>query len=74
MQKAIVQDRGQITIPKSLRDRLGITPGSVLEFREEGGRLIAEKLESLDPVDQMYGIAGTGRHTDEIMKELRPES
>ena len=74
MSKAIVQDRGQVTIPKSLRDRLGIRPGTVLEFREEAGTLVVEKPESLDPVDQMYGIAGTGRRTDEIMKELRPES
>ena len=74
MSKAIVQDRGQVTIPKSLRDRLGIRPGVVLDFREEGGRLVAEKVESLDPVDQIYGLVGTGRHTDEIMKELRPES
>lgn len=74
MPKAIVQERGQVTIPKSLRDRLSLKPGSVLEFREDQGRLIAEKLESLDPVDQLYGLAGSGRSTDEIMKELRGET
>jgi len=69
-----VQDRGQVTIPKKIRDQLGLKPGAVLDFREDSGRLVAEKVESLDPVDQIYGIAGTGRRTDEIMKELRPDS
>lgn len=30
---AVVSDEGQVTLPKSLRDRLGIQPGSRLEFR-----------------------------------------
>lgn len=30
---ATVSDKGQVTVPKSLRDRLGIRPGSRLEFR-----------------------------------------
>jgi antitoxin PrlF len=32
--KAVVAERGQVTIPKRLRDRLGIRPGTVLEFQE----------------------------------------
>ena len=30
---AIVSDKGQVTLPKTLRDRMGILPGSRLEFR-----------------------------------------
>jgi antitoxin PrlF len=30
---ALVSDKGQITLPKALRDRLGIRPGSRLAFR-----------------------------------------
>lgn len=33
--------RGRVTIPKALRSELGIRPGSVLDFEEEHGRLIA---------------------------------
>jgi len=29
----MVSDKGQVTLPKALRDRLGIHPGSRLEFR-----------------------------------------
>jgi antitoxin PrlF len=30
---ALVSDKGQVTLPKALRDRLGIRPGSRLAFR-----------------------------------------
>ncbi len=36
--------RGQITVPKALRDRFGITPQTDLEFRVEGGKLVLAKL------------------------------
>mgnify|MGYP005646008533 CR=1 FL=1 len=68
---AKVAERGQVTIPKSLRDRLGIRPGTVLEFTEEGGRLVAVKVEALDPVDQAYGKFGHKRRTDDILRKLR---
>jgi len=66
-----VAERGQVTIPKALRDRLGIRPGTVLEFVEEGGRLIAVKVNNMDPVDQAYGRFGRKRRTDDILRELR---
>jgi len=31
-----VTDKGQITLPKALRDRLGIRPGSKVEFTVQG--------------------------------------
>jgi AbrB family looped-hinge helix DNA binding protein len=44
--KAVVAERGQLTIPKRLRERLGIRSGTVLEFREEAERLVAAKAET----------------------------
>jgi AbrB family looped-hinge helix DNA binding protein len=69
--KARVAERGQVTIPKVLRERLGIQPGTVLEFTENQGRLIAEKMENVNAVDQVYGCLGSCRHTDNIVKALR---
>jgi AbrB family looped-hinge helix DNA binding protein len=69
--KAKVAERGQVTIPKALRERLGIVPGTVLDFVEEQGRLIAKKAEAVDAVDQVFGRLGRGRNTDDILKEIR---
>jgi hypothetical protein len=32
---AVVSEKGQVTIPKAIRDRLGIRPGQVLDSRSE---------------------------------------
>jgi antitoxin PrlF len=73
LMKAKVAERGQVTIPKPLRDRLGIRPGTVLEFREEAGQLVAAKTQPLNALDEAYGSLGRGRRTDEILRELRGE-
>ena len=69
--KASVGERGQVTIPKALRERLGIGPKTVLEFKEETGRLVAEKVAPRDPVEQVMGCLELDRPTDEILAELR---
>jgi AbrB family looped-hinge helix DNA binding protein len=70
--KTTVSEKGQITIPKPLRVRLGISTGQVLEVREERGRLVmSKKRSSRDAIDELYGILKLGRSTDEIMDELR---
>jgi antitoxin PrlF len=69
--KARVADRGQVTIPKRLRERLGVKPGTVLEFSEEHGRLVAIKSGSADSVSEVYGCLGKKIDTDAIMAQLR---
>ncbi|HUY14491.1 MAG TPA: AbrB/MazE/SpoVT family DNA-binding domain-containing protein [Terriglobia bacterium] len=69
--KTTVSEKGQITIPKSLRTRLGIRKGQVLEVSEDKGNLVLAKQSSRDAIDDLYGILKLGRTTDEIMEELR---
>ena len=69
--KAKVAERGQVTIPKALRDSMGIRPGTILEFHEEAGHIIIEKAKNLDALDKAYGTLGRGRRTDDIISELR---
>ena len=71
--KAIVSEKGQVTIPKALRDRLGLRPGQVLEFDSDSeGRLIGTKSRTTrDALDELYGSLKLDRSTDEIIRELR---
>jgi AbrB family looped-hinge helix DNA binding protein len=69
--KARVAERGQVTIPKRLRERLGVGPGTVLEFSEERGRLIAIKSGNADPVTEVHGCLGKKIDTDDVMALLR---
>lgn len=68
-----VGERGQVTIPKPLRERLGIRPGQVLEFTEERGRLVARKALPTDPVEEVYGVLDLVGGTDRLVERLRGE-
>jgi AbrB family looped-hinge helix DNA binding protein len=63
----IVAERGQVTIPKTLRDKLGILPGTELAFTPENGRLIATKVVSGHPALKRMGRHSKGRRTADIM-------
>ena len=69
-----VSEKGQVTVPKSLREQLDIRPGDELDFVEENGRLVAPKSTRQDPVDTVYGSVDLGRSTDEIIRELRGDA
>lgn len=69
--KAVVAERGQVTIPKPIRDRLGIRPKTVLEFHEDRGRVIAVKVGKQDPVGRVMGTLNIPGGTGEVMRQLR---
>jgi AbrB family looped-hinge helix DNA binding protein len=66
-----ISEKGQITVPKPLRDRLGIRGGDRLEFTEGHGGLVVRKAASRDPVEVVYGILGLGESTDDTLRTLR---
>jgi antitoxin PrlF len=43
--------KGQVTIPKDVRDKLGIGPGSDIGFREEGGLMVIEPEKKHTPTE-----------------------
>jgi len=70
--EATVAERGQITLPKAVRDALGLTKGSVLKVELDGGRIILRK--NVD--DALAKLRGRfklpdGTTTDDVMRELR---
>ncbi len=71
--KAVVAERGQVTIPKPLREKLGIRPGTALEFSAENGTLVARKAET-DPVSQVFGCLGKRIDSDKYIRTLRGEA
>jgi AbrB family looped-hinge helix DNA binding protein len=43
LMEATVAERGQITLPKAVRDALGLTKGSVLKVEMDGSRIVLSK-------------------------------
>jgi antitoxin PrlF len=70
-----VTTKGQITIPLEIRERLGIYPGSTVEFElVDGGVLVRRsKGRGAELVARLRGTATTGMTTDEIMELTRGE-
>ena len=71
--KTRMTERGQVTIPKALREELGLRPGQVLVVREEGGEVVLTKQLPEDPLEEVTGIFDLGGTTDEVLTELRGE-
>ncbi|MFH0997117.1 MAG: PIN domain-containing protein [Pseudomonadota bacterium] len=72
-----VTTKGQVTIPQHIRDRLGITPATEVDFIEEKGRifLVQRKEEKADirKYAKLRGLASVKMTTDEIMMLTRSE-
>jgi antitoxin PrlF len=72
-----VTSKGQVTIPKPVRDHLGIVPGSRVNFRPtaDGGVMIEKAGGPRQPsrFAKVRGSAGPGMTTDELMALLRGE-
>ena len=69
--KAIVSEKGQITIPKAVRTKLGLRPGSVIEFETDRGRLIGRKAEPRDAVTEVYGSMAMDEPVDDYVERTR---
>jgi looped-hinge helix DNA binding domain, AbrB family len=69
--KAIVSEKGQVTIPKAVRSRLGIRPGTVIEFEADRGRLIGRKAGASDVIDQLYGSLKMDESVDTYLERIR---
>ena len=69
--KTRIAERGQITIPKPLRDKLGLRPGAQLDFSVEGGRLVAVKAVEGDAVGRIIGCLKMSKATEDFLEEVR---
>jgi antitoxin PrlF len=69
--KAKVSEKGQVTIPKPLRDQLGIRVGDALDFEAEEGRIVVTKVVEQDAIDAVWGTLKLPVSVDEWIDELR---
>ncbi len=72
-----ISERGQITIPKHLRERFGMNHNVEVEVSPtEQGLLIRKRTVAEHPVDRVYGILGRdtlgeGVSVDDYIEEIR---
>lgn len=67
-ERRIIGERGQVTIPKELRERFGIEGGDEVVIREEGGKLVIERSVTREVLAEGYRRRAqrTGKLADEL--------
>ena len=72
-----VTTKGQVTIPQRIREKLGITPSTEIDFVEKGGRVyLVKKRGAKTPtrkLKKLRGVATVKMTTDEIMALTRAD-
>jgi len=69
-----VTTKGQVTIPRNVRERLGIAAETDVEFHEDNGRFYIvkkSKNKRTTKFNKLRGIATAKLSTDEIMSLTR---
>jgi AbrB family looped-hinge helix DNA binding protein len=68
-----VQDDGKISIPKELREALGLRPGTVLVIENQAGTLVAWKKTEPDAFERWRGRGRlpAGANGDEYLRLAR---
>ena len=63
--------KGQVTIPRNIREMLGISPETEVDFKEENGRVyivkVGEPTTATGKFHKFRGIATAKMSTDQIM-------
>jgi AbrB family looped-hinge helix DNA binding protein len=75
---AAVTSKGHVTIPKAVRDLLGLEAGTRVEFRRnDKGEIVLSRADNpklrTSRFAKLLGHAGPGLSTDEIMAMTRGE-
>jgi AbrB family looped-hinge helix DNA binding protein len=77
--KLTIDKSGRIVVPKLLRERLGLKPGTKLEVPEQVGGVLLRKVEeqpAMVKIDGLWvhrGIAQPGANWDRVIEEVREE-
>ena len=67
-----VSSKGQVVIPRELRQKCGIDPRGKVEVMEQEGRIVIIPLLK-DPIKGSRGMLKWGKSAREILEEMREE-
>jgi antitoxin PrlF len=70
---AKVTSKGQVTIPKEIREKLGVHPGEDVGFEERDNLLVISKVVTKSPFDKWVGRLKhlKGQRSDDLVREAR---
>lgn len=66
-----ITEKGQVTIPKEIRENFGFYPGQEVRFVKRDRGVVLEKIQPVDVWEKYSGFLKIGKKTDEVIRELR---
>jgi AbrB family looped-hinge helix DNA binding protein len=66
-----VTSQGQVSVPADVRRKLGIGPGSVLEWEEDGGKIVVRRATRFSSEDIHRALFGAETPEKRTVQELR---
>jgi AbrB family looped-hinge helix DNA binding protein len=66
-----VTAQGQISVPLDVRRKLGVGPGSVLEWEEEGDRIVVRRTGRFSSEDIHQAVFGARKPKPRSLDELK---
>jgi AbrB family looped-hinge helix DNA binding protein len=70
--KSTVSAKGQITLPGPVREKLGLRPGTPVQFElREDGVLVRKGVRGDHPVDRIFGRLRLPKPVDVLVDEMR---
>jgi antitoxin PrlF len=68
-----ISAKGQITVPKAVRDKLGLRPGARVEFEltADGALLRKGHRAGMRAVDRVLGVLKREASTDSLIADMR---
>lgn len=72
MPKATMTSKGQVTVPKEVREDLGLTPGSVLTFlrQPDGDYLLSTRTPSVAALKGWFEYNGDAKSVEEMNEAI----
>jgi len=68
-----VTKKGQVTIPKKIREAMSIRPSSEVNFQVRNGECVLKRVVKGDPFEKWVGYLKIKKTTNKIIQELRGE-
>ena len=64
-------DEGQISVPEEIRRKLGLAPGSIIEWEEDGDKVVVRKVGRYTSLDIHRAIFPDGPPEPRTLEELK---
>jgi antitoxin PrlF len=68
-----VTAKGQVTIPKALRERFGLSPGTRVRVEAREGQLVVSRVAEADELDAWIGALDLGEPVDTWLAHARDD-